>query len=137
MYLLDTNVVSEARRRSRVAVDWLRTVDQGALYLSVITLGEIMRGVAMKRTSDPEGASQLAAWLASLRNDFADRILPITSAIAIEWGHLAASRSRGDADGLIAATAIVHELTVVTRNVGDFADLPVSLLNPWGTCAPS
>jgi len=131
MYLVDTNVISEARRGSREAVAWLRSVNPLAVHLSVITLGEIMRGVALKQKSDPRAASHLAQWLQTLRTDHADRILPITDAIALEWGRLAALRPRGDADGLIAATAIVHDLIVVTRNVADFDDTRASTLNPW------
>ncbi len=131
MYLVDTNVVSEARRGSLEAVTWLRSVNPLAVYLSVITLGEIMRGVALKQKSDPRAASHLAQWLQTLRSDHADRILPITDLIALEWGRIAALRPRGDADGLIAATAIVHDLIVVTRNVGDFDDTRATTLNPW------
>jgi toxin FitB len=131
MYLVDTNVVSEARRGAAEAVGWLRSVDPLAVHLSVITLGEIMRGVALKQKSDPQTASRLAQWLQTLRRDHADRILPVTDAIAVEWGRIAALRPRGDADGLIAATAIVHDLIVVTRNVGDFDDTRASVLNPW------
>ena len=131
MYLVDTNVVSEARRGAAEAVAWLRSVDPLAVHLSVITLGEIMRGVALKQKSDPQTASRLAQWLQTLRRDHADRILPVTDAIAVEWGRIAALRRRGDADGLIAATAIVHDLIVVTRNVGDFDDTRASVLNPW------
>lgn len=133
MYLVDTNVVSEARRGSAEAVAWLRSVNPLAVYLSVITLGEIMRGVALKQRSDPRAASHLARWLQTLRTDHADRILPITDAIALEWGRIAALRPRGDADGLIAATAVVHDLIVVTRNVADFEDTRATILNPWET----
>ena len=131
MYLLDTNVVSEARRGSLEAVTWLRSVNPLAVYLSVITLGEIMRGIALKQKTDPRAASHLAQWLQTLRSDHGDRILPVTDVIAIEWGRIAALRPRGDADGLIAATAIVHDLIVVTRNVADFDDTRASTLNPW------
>lgn len=131
MYLVDTNVVSAARRGSLEAVTWLRSVNPLAVYLSVITLGEIMRGVALKQKSDPRAASYLAQWLQTLRSDHADRILPITDTIAIEWGRIAVLRPRGDADGLIAATAIVHDLIVVTRNVAGFDDTRATTLNPW------
>ena len=104
-----------------------------AVYLSVITLGEIMRGVALKQKSDPRAASHLAQWLQTLRHDHVDRILPITDAIALEWGRIAALRPRGDADGLIAATAVVHDLIIVTRNVADFEDTRTTILNPWET----
>ena len=110
MYLVDTNVVSEARRGTRAAVAWLKSVNPTDVHLSVITLGEIMRGIALKEKSDPQAAAQLTAWLQTLRHHYADRILPITDQIAVEWGRIAALRPRGDADGLIAATAIVHDL---------------------------
>lgn len=131
MYLVDTNVVSEARRGTSQAVAWLRAVDPLAVHLSVITLGEVMRGIALKQKSDPRSAAHLSEWLRKLRHDHGDRILPVTDQIAVEWGRLAALRPRGDADGLIAATAVVHDLIVVTRNVGDFDDTGTSVINPW------
>lgn len=131
MYLVDTNVVSEARRGTPEAVAWLRSQDPLGVYLSVITLGEIMRGIALKQKSDQRAAAHLAEWLRKLRHDHAERILPITDQVAVEWGRVAALRPRGDADGLIAATAIVHDLIVVTRNVSDFSDTGVSVINPW------
>src|SRR3954451_16522124 len=131
MYLVDTNVVSEARRGTRQAVDWLRAVRADSLYLSVITLGEIAKGIALKERQDRAEAAPLTAWLKGLRRNFASRILPVSDAIALEWGRIAAERPRGDADGLIAATAIMHDLILVTRNVGDFEDTRVSLVNPW------
>ena len=131
MYLLDTNVISEARRGTREAVDWLRGVRADSLYLSVITLGEIAKGIALKERQDRAAAAPLTAWLQGLRRNFANRILPVSDAIALEWGRIAAERPRGDADGLIAATAIVHDLVLITRNVGDFEDTRVSFVNPW------
>jgi predicted nucleic acid-binding protein len=131
MYLLDTNVLSQARRGTPQALDWLRSADPDRLYLSVITLGEIMRGIALKERSDPQTAAHLAAWLARLRQDHATRILPVTDRIAVEWGRVSALRPRGGADGLIAATALVHDLIVVTRNIADFADTGAACLNPW------
>jgi toxin FitB len=133
LYLVDTNVVSEARRGSRQAVAWLRSVRPESVYLSALTLGEIMRGVSLRRKSDPQIATRLTEWLEQLRQDHADRILPVTDRIALEWGRIAALRSRGDIDGLIAATAIVHDLILVTRNVKDFEDIAVSLINPWSS----
>jgi toxin FitB len=131
MYLVDTNVVSEARRGTRAAVVWLRSVNPTDVHLSVITLGEIMRGIALKEKADPQAAALLTAWLQTLRHHYADRILPITDQIAVEWGRIAALRPRGDADGLIAATAIVHDYMLVTRNVGDFEDTRATVINPW------
>lgn len=131
MFLLDTNVLSQARRGTPQAVNWLRAADPDRLYLSVVTLGEIMRGIALKERTDPQAAAHLSAWLTRLRQDHAARILPVTDRIAVEWGRLSAVRPRGGADGLIAATAIVHELVVVTRNIADFADTGAACLNPW------
>ncbi len=131
MYLVDTNVVSEARRGRSEAVAFLRSVDPGSVFLSVVTLGEIMRGAALNQKSDPTAAARLMEWLETLRRSYGRRILPVTDAIALEWGRLAALRPRGDADGLIAATAIVHDHVLVTRNIADFSDTRAKLLNPW------
>ena len=98
MYLVDTNVISEARRGTAAAVDWMRSVDADSIRLSVITLGEIARGIALKRRSDPRAASHLAEWLLGLRQDHGDRILAVTGQVAVEWGRIAAIRPRGDAD---------------------------------------
>ena len=132
MYLVDTNVISDARRKIPQALSWLQSVPPDEVFLSVVTLGEIARGIAQKQRTDPRAAQVFERWLARLRTTHKARILPITDVIAIEWGRLAAERPRGDADGLIAATAIVHGLTVVTRNVRDFADTGVPCVNPWG-----
>lgn len=131
MYLIDTNIVSEARRGTPEAVSWLRSVDPFTVHLSALTLGEIMRGIALKQKSDPITAAHLSEWLRKLRHDHRERILPVTDQIAVEWGRIAAIRPRGDIDGLLAATAIVHDLILVTRNVRDFHDTDVSVINPW------
>jgi predicted nucleic acid-binding protein len=131
MYLVDTNIISEARRGTREAISWLRSVRPSTIFLSVLTLGEIMKGIAIEERNDHQAAGRLTAWLHEVRRDHADRILPITDAVAVEWGRIAALRPRGDVDGLIAATAIVHDLVLVTRNVADFDDLHVAIVNPW------
>lgn len=131
MYLLDTNIVSEARRGTPQAVSWLRSVDPLSVHLSALTLGEIMRGIALKQKSDPRAASHLTEWLRKLRRDHGDRILPVTDQIAVEWGRIAAIRPRGDIDGLLAATAIIHDLILVTRNVKDFEDTDATVISPW------
>ncbi len=131
MYLVDTNVLSEARRGSNEARIWLRSVDPTTIYLSVITLGEIMKGIALKLRTDRRAAAALTAWLERLRLDHSDRILPISDRIALEWGRLAAERSRGMADALITATAVVHAKIIVTRNAQDFSDTGVPVVNPW------
>jgi toxin FitB len=131
MYLVDTNVLSEARRGSAEARAWLRSVDPATVYLSVVTLGEIMKGIALKRRSDPPLAASLSLWLERLRHEHAARILPITDRVALEWGRLAAERPRGMANGLIAATAAIYDKIVVTRNVAGFADTSIAVVNPW------
>lgn len=131
MYLVDTNIVSEARRGTREAVSWLRSVDPLSIHLSALTLGEVMRGIALKQKADPRSAAHLTEWLRKLRHDHNDRILPVTDEISVEWGRIAAIRPRGDVDGLIAATAIVHDLILVTRNVKDFEDTDATVINPW------
>jgi toxin FitB len=131
MYLVDTNVLSEARRGTIEAQIWLRSVDAAAIYLSVITLGEIMKGIAQKARTDARTAASLTTWLETLRRDHSDRILPISDEVALAWGRLAAERPRSIADALIAATAAVHSKIIVTRNVGDFADTGLPVINPW------
>jgi predicted nucleic acid-binding protein len=131
MYLVDTNVLSEARRGRTEPREWLRSVAPSTIYLSVVTLGEIMKGVALKQRTDPHMAASLMEWLDLLRRDHADRILPIDDDVAIAWGRLAAERPRSMADGLIAATASVHDKTIVTRNVRDFQDTGVPVIDPW------
>jgi toxin FitB len=131
MYLLDTCVVSEARRRSPQAVTWLRSTRPETLFLSAITIGEIMKGVSVKLRTDPPAAAILLRWLDELRVVYASRILSIDNEVATSWGRLMAERSRPVVDTLIAATARVHNKVVVTRNVADFADAGVTLLDPW------
>ena len=131
MYLVDTNVLSEARRGRPEARDWLRSVDPDQVFLSVVTLGEIMKGISQKTRSDAAAAISLHSWLEQLRVDHGRRILPISDEVALEWGRMAAVRPRDMADTLIAATAAVHRKILVTRNVADFNDLGVPLVDPW------
>ncbi len=131
MYLIDTCVLSEARRRTPQAVNWLRSANPNAIYLSVITIGEIMKGIAMKARTDPAAAAVLNRWLDELRLRYPARLLPIDDAAATNWGRLMAQRSRPMADALIAATARVNNKVLVTRNVADFADMGLDLINPW------
>jgi predicted nucleic acid-binding protein len=131
MYLLDTDIVSEAYKHRAKPANWLSSIDPASAYLSVITLGEIERGVVKLRRQESPRAARLAIWLKELRHSYSNRILPITEQVAIVWGELSAGRSRSEADGLIAATALQHDLILVTRNVADFEDTGVTLLNPW------
>jgi len=131
MYLLDTCVVSEARRKTFQAVKWIQTAQSDTLFISVITIGEIMKGVDMKLRTDPPAAASLLRWLDELRFVYAARILPVDDAVATGWGRLMAQRTRPVADALIASTAKVHNKVLVTRNVADFADTGVDVINPW------
>ena len=131
MYLVDTNILSEARRGRPEARNWLRSVDPDQVFLSVVTLGEIMKGISQKTRTDAASAVALHSWLEQLRVDHARRILPVSDAVALEWGQIAAIRPQDMADALIAATAAVHRKAVVTRNVSDFRDLGVQVIDPW------
>lgn len=125
-------MVSEIRRgRDRNVAAWASEVADAALYLSVLTLGEVRKGIERLRDRDPDQAEVFAAWLAQLREHFGDRILPIDDRVADAWGHLNAPFERKTVDSLIAATARVHGLVVVTRNTGDFDGCDVPVLDPW------
>lgn len=136
-YLLDTNVLSETRK-SRIdenVAAFLGEVDSTSLYLSVLTLGEFSRGIEIKRQSDPDAAESIGEWVAQAKRDFAARILPVDENVARIWGILSADRSRPVVDTLIAATAIAHDLILVTRNVKDIKGIDVLSLDPWKTNA--
>ncbi len=131
-FLLDTNVVSEIRRgRDPHVRAWAREVEDVDLHLSVMTLGEIRKGIDLLRGRDRPQAGVFDSWLAELHTRFADRIVPIDARIAEQWGQLNAAATRNTVDSLIAATAHVHGLTVVTRNTRDFEGCGVPVLNPW------
>jgi toxin FitB len=132
-YLLDTNVLSETRRKQAnvQVMAFVAGVEPSALYLSVLTLGELRKGVALKAKTDTEAAQRLTEWVDGLEFSFADRILEIDAATATLWGQLSAQRPRPVVDTLLAATAVVHEMTLVTRNIADVEDVAVQMLNPW------
>jgi predicted nucleic acid-binding protein len=132
-YLLDTNVLSETRRRraDERVMAFLSEAEPSALYISVLTLGELRKGVALKRRTDPSAAKKLSGWVDGLEFSFADRILGIDAATARHWGDWSAERPRPVIDTLLAATAVQRDLTLVTRNVTDVQDLPVKVLDPW------
>ena len=131
-FLVDTNVVSEIRRgRDPRVRAWATAVQDIELHLSVMTLGEIRKGIELLRGRDPAQAEVFARWLAELHTRFAERILAIDARIAEEWGRLNAAATRNSVDSLIAATARIHGLIVVTRNTDDFEGCGVPLLNPW------
>ncbi|MBV9977876.1 MAG: type II toxin-antitoxin system VapC family toxin [Hyphomicrobiales bacterium] len=132
-YLLDTNIVSETRkaRADSGVVAFLSASDTTGLFLSVLTLGELRKGVAAKRRTDPVAADRLGAWVDGIETTFADRILPIDAATARHWGELSVNRSLPVIDTLIAATAISRGLTLVTRNTRDVEPTGVPLVDPW------
>jgi predicted nucleic acid-binding protein len=131
MYILDTCVVSEARRRTPQAVAWIRGAQPDTLYLSAITVGEIMKGVMLKARNDPPAAAVLLRWLDELRFVYAARILPVDDAVATHWGRLMARHSRPVLDALIGATARVNNKVLVTRNAKDFLDMGIEVIDPW------
>ena len=133
MFLLDTVIVSELRKkRPNVGVvRWISKQLADQLHLSVVTLGEIERGIEKRRKGDPEFAEVLTAWLESLTRLYADRILPVTPSVARRWGRLSAQLGHEGADLLIAATALTYGLAVVTRNASDFEPTGVNLFNPY------
>jgi len=133
-YLIDTNIISEVRKGARcdgnVAV-WYESVDESAVYLSVLVLGELRKGVERARPNDPVRAHALEQWLTSVALSFAERILPIDRAIADEWGRMGAKRPVSTVDALLAATAKVYGMTLVTRNVSDVSGLGAQVINPF------
>jgi hypothetical protein len=132
-YLLDTNVLSETRRKRADpgVISFLQSIDSASLFLSVLTIGELRKGVAAKRRTDPVAAKRLAAWVEGLEFGFAGQILSIDGATARLWGDWSGDRPRPVVDTLLAATAVLNGLTLVTRNTRDVSGVPVNLHNPW------
>lgn len=132
-YLVDTCVLSELRKPKPdpAVLEWMDGVEPDELHLSVLTLGEIRRGIELRRAKDPTAVRSLERWLNGLEAHYADRILPVSAAIADRWGRLSPNQPLPVTDGLIAATALEHKLTVVTRNNTDFERSGVNLLNPF------
>jgi predicted nucleic acid-binding protein len=132
-FLLDTNVISEARKRggnSNVRV-WLASTNELDLYLSVLVVGEIRQGIERFRRRDPTQAGIFERWLATLQDDYADRILPITLEVTEQWGRMNVPDALPVIEGLMAATAVVHGLILVTRNTAGLVHSNVRLLNPF------
>ena len=133
-YLLDTNFLSELRREDRAnrgVLAWRMANATAQLAISVVSVCEIRQGIEAKRRTDPAQAGVLERWLAEILIEFAANFLPVTIEIADRWGILLAKINRGERDMLIAATALEHDLTLVTHNVSDFEDTGVRILDPW------
>ena len=133
-YLIDTNIISEVRKGPRChpgVAAWYRSIDDAELFLSVLVLGEIRKGVDQVRPRDPARADALDAWLAEVDAAFGDRVLPVDRAVADAWGRMAAMRPIPVIDGLLAATALINDLTLVTRDEEGVAGLGARVLNPF------
>ncbi|MGI8679643.1 MAG: type II toxin-antitoxin system VapC family toxin [Jatrophihabitans sp.] len=133
MYLVDTNVLSEASKPAPDAdvIEWLAMTPERHLFLSAMTFGEVRKGVELIRRRDPKRANDLERWLANVTAQFYDRIVPVDEPIAEQWGRLEAERPVPFVDGLIAATALVRGWIVATRNVRDFERMGVTTYNPF------
>ena len=138
MYVLDTNVVSELRkagagRADKNLVAWASKVVTGTLYISAISLLELELGILSIERRDPPQAAILRVWMHNqVLPAFDGRVLPVDAAVAFQCAQLHVPNRRSERDAMIAATAIVHGMTVVTRNVADFQETGVALFNPWG-----
>lgn len=133
-FLLDTNVLSELRKGDRAdpgVREWFSRVEGDDLAISVLVLGEIQLGILRLRRRDPEAAGHLATWLVRLERAYADRTFPVDAPVAETWAEINAPRPLPVVDSLQAATARVHGLTLVTRNVGDLEGVEVRTLNPF------
>lgn len=131
-YLIDTTIISEVRKGERCdpnVAAWWESIEDAEVYLSVLVLGEIRKGIERARANDAARARALERWLSTLVQSFSERILPIDQTVADEWGRMSAKRSVSTIDALLAATAKVHGLTLATRNVDDVADLGAKVIN--------
>lgn len=133
-YLIDTNVISEVRKRERCDTHvsaWYASITDEDLFLSTLVLGEIRKGVELARPRDAGKATALERWLRDVETAFEGRVLGIDNAVSDQWGRMSAARPVPVIDGLLAATALVNGLTLVTRNDRDVAGLGAMVLNPF------
>ena len=133
MFLLDTNVISETRkpRPNEGVISWIESIQDELMFLSVMTLGEIRKGVELFRRRDNNGALEIEGWLISLEQAFGGRVLAVDRTIADAWGYIAAESGYDHIDIMLAATARVHGLTLVTRNTRHVEGLGIRVLNPF------
>ncbi len=132
-YLLDTNVISETRRKrpDQGVLAFIKQSAASSLFVSVLSLGELIKGAALISKRDPEQGQALHDWIIGIRAEFQDQMIGIDGAIAEIWGRMSSERPLPVIDGLIAATAQARGLVLVTRNIRDFEDLGITLINPW------
>lgn len=138
MFLLDTNIISEVRKGGRCdrrVANWYASIEDSDLFLSVLVLGEIRRGVELARRNDSAKADALGKWLQLVEETFGPRILSVDAAVAHEWGRMSATRPLAVIDGLLAATAKVHGLTLATRNEENVRGLGAGIVNPFKAVA--
>jgi len=133
IFLLDTNTISETKKRNPdpTVLSFFDSAPSSSLFLSVMTLGELRKGAVGRNRRYPGSVDNFSGWITNLEQTFVDRIINVDHATATLWGEFSADRTRPIVDTLLVATAIVHGLTLVTRNTIDVQDLPVKLLNPW------
>lgn len=137
MYVLDTNVVSELRKARTGKIDanvaaWAESIDASALFVSSITIMELELGILSVERRDATQGSRLRSWLEQhVLPEFSGRTLPVDTAVALRCARLHVPDKRSERDAIIAATALVHGMTVVTRNVADFEPTGVAIINPW------
>lgn len=137
--LVDTNVISELKRRKDPAakvVAWFAAMPSEQIYTSVIVLGEIRRGIELIARRDKPQASSLERWYASMREQLADHVFDVDEAVMTVWSKISVPDPLPAYDGLIAATALVHGMTIATRNTVDFRRVGVSVVNPWTATVP-
>jgi predicted nucleic acid-binding protein len=132
-YLLDTDIPSAIRRKQRDPnlEKWLHSINSAEVFLSVVTLGEVERGITQQRRINPVFAEDLERWLDTILLRYEQRILPLSVNIARRWGQLSGELGHSSADLMIAATALEHKLTVATRNTRHFEPTQVPLINPY------
>jgi predicted nucleic acid-binding protein len=132
-YLIDANVVSEIRRRrpDRSVLDWLAETASAEQHLSVLTVGELRRGAALLRRRDQRAAASLDSWIDKTVTEHRDRLVPVTIEVAERWARVGVPDPVPPIDGLLAATALVYDWTVVTRNTADFEGIGVRTLDPF------
>lgn len=132
-FLLDTDILSAIRRKQRDQnlEKWLLSINSLDVYISVVTIGEVERGITQQWRNNPEFAEDLQRWLDTILQRYQQRILPLSISIAQRWGRLSAELGHNSADLMIAATALEHNLIVATRNARHFEPTQVGLINPY------